>query len=101
MANPSAGGWNLHEAGGAPVGFLRFRGAVGKGEMLRIGTVPEWRGLEPTVARGTPGQRGGAMPLPRLYRSAGFASAGMRPAYHANPPEDARVLQWHAAADGR
>ena len=50
MADPSAGGWNLHEAGGAPVGFLRFRGAVGKGEILRIGTVPEWRGLDPSVA---------------------------------------------------
>ncbi len=102
------------------MGFLRFRGAVGKGEILRIGTVSEWRGggLAALLLREFLGHRCGAgwtrpslevrpgnaaaLCLYRcLYRSADFASAGMRPAYDANPPEDARVLQWHAATDGR
>ncbi len=91
MANPSTGGWSIHGAEGAPVAFLLFRGAAGEGEILRIGTVTERRGggLAALLLREFLGHcrgagwtrlslevRPGNAAALRLYRSAGFASAG-------------------------
>ena len=109
LANPAVGAWLLDDPSRRPLGYLLFQEAGTEAEILRIGTLPGQRrrgvGLRLLgVFQAWCRQRGVARVFlevrednhaaRRLYENSGFAVAGRRKGYYANPPGDALVLQW-------
>jgi [ribosomal protein S18]-alanine N-acetyltransferase len=96
------------------VGYAGLSVGAGEAHVLSVAVAPAAQGrghgrrlvralLDEATARGvaavTLEVRASATPAQRLYRHAGFVSAGVRPGYYQDG-EDAVIMWWHGPAAG-